>query len=94
MPISKVEGSNKDHKVFLYALSTCGWCKKTKQLLSENNIEYEYLDVDKSTSEERRQAISDIKSRNVPLGFPIIIINDEKVISGYKESAIKEVLKI
>lgn len=94
MPISKVEGTKKDHKVFLYALSTCGWCKKTKQLLSENDVEYEYLDVDKSTSEERKQAISYIKSRNVPLGFPIIIIDDEKVISGYKDRDIKEALEI
>ena len=94
MPISKVEGTRKDHKVFLYALSTCGWCKKTKQMLNENDVQYEYLDVDKCTSEERKQAISDIKSRNVPLGFPIIIIDDKKVISGYKESAIKEVLEI
>jgi glutaredoxin len=94
MSINKVEGTKKEHKVFLYALSTCGWCKKTKQLLNKNDVEYEYLDVDKCTSEERKQAISDIKSRNVPLGFPIIIIDDEKVISGYKESAIKEVLEI
>ncbi len=94
MPISKVEGNRKDRKVFLYALSTCGWCKKTKQMLNENDVQYEYLDVDKCTSEERKEAISDIKSRNVPLGFPILIIDDEKVISGFKESAIKEALEI
>ena len=94
MPISKVEGNRKDHKVFLYALSTCGWCKKTKQMLNENDFQYEYLDVDKCTSEERREAISEIKKRNVPLGFPILIIDDEKVISGFKESAIKEALEI
>jgi glutaredoxin len=94
MPILKVEGTKKDHKVFLYALSTCGWCKKTKQLLSENDVEYEFLDVDKSTSEERKNAISEIKSHKVPLGFPVTIIDNEKVISGYKENAIKAALNL
>jgi hypothetical protein len=37
----KVHGENKKHKVLLYAISTCPWCKKEKQLLKENNIEFE-----------------------------------------------------
>jgi glutaredoxin len=92
--VVKVEGENKEHKVFLYTLSTCGWCKKTKQLLKENDIEYEFLDVDLCSQEKRSQAVSDIRSRNIPLGFPIIIIDDEEVISGYKEGAIREALDI
>ena len=43
MNISKVSGKNNKHKVFLYALSTCVWCKMTKQYLNDNNIEYEYV---------------------------------------------------
>jgi len=43
----KVEGKNKKNKVFLYTLSTCGWCKMTKQYLKDNDTAYEYLDVDK-----------------------------------------------
>ena len=32
--------------VMLYALSTCGWCKKTKRLLGELGVAYDYIDVD------------------------------------------------
>ncbi|MBD3172715.1 glutaredoxin family protein, partial [Candidatus Bathyarchaeota archaeon] len=46
METYKVEGSNKEHKVFLYTLSTCGWCKKTKELLKEKDIAYEFIDLD------------------------------------------------
>jgi glutaredoxin len=89
-----VVGENKGHKVFLYALSTCGWCKKTKQFLKDNKIEYEYLDVDTASSENRRKAIDEIKARKVSLGFPIIIIDDETIISGYKPEAIAEALEL
>ena len=92
MSIVKIEGEKKDHKVFLYTLSTCGWCKKTKQLLKDNRVEYEYLDVDKCSSDERRNVISEIKEKNLPLGFPLIMIDDDKVISGYKEKEIMEAL--
>jgi glutaredoxin len=92
MPVIKVEGENKNHKVFLYALSTCGWCKKTKQFLKDNSVEYEYLDVDKTKGEERKSAINDIKSRKVPLGFPIIIVDDENVIIGFKQNQLMETL--
>ena len=88
MPINKVDGDKKEHKVFLYALSTCGWCKKTKELLREKGVAYEYLDVDVLKAEERKAAIEDLQKRNAPLGFPIIIIDDNQLISGYQPEKI------
>lgn len=92
MSIVKVEGNKKDHKVFLYTLSTCGWCKKTKQFLKDNDVEYEYIEVDKCTREERKKVIEDIKARKASMGFPLAIIDDEIMISGYKVDKYKEVL--
>lgn len=92
MTRANVAGYKKKYKVFLYTLSTCGWCNKTKQFLKDNNVEYEYLDVDTAGSEERRQAIEDLKARGALLRFPIIIIDDQTLINGYKPDEIKEVL--
>lgn len=78
--------------VVLYALSTCGWCKKTKQFLKDNKVEYEFLDVDTANSEERRAAIKYLQEKKVPLGFPVTIVDDETVISGYNPGALKEAL--
>lgn len=94
MSIVKVEGNKKNRKVFLYTLSTCGWCKKTKQFLQDNEIEYEYIDVDKCTREERQKVIADIKARKASMGFPLAIIDDEIIISGYKVDKFKEALGI
>jgi len=46
MKIEKVPGKNKKHKVFLYTLSTCAWCKKTKRFLQGKGVEFDFVDVD------------------------------------------------
>ena len=92
MATVKVEGEKKNHKVFLYTLSTCGWCKKTKQFLKDNGVEYEYLDIDTCTPEDRAEAIKDLKARRASIAFPVAIIDGETLISGYKPEKYREEL--
>lgn len=92
MDTVKVDGKNKKKKVILYTLSTCGWCKRTKQYLKDNDVAYEYMDLDKCSKEEQREAVEDLKRRNAPVAFPAIIIDDETLISGFKKDAIAEAL--
>lgn len=77
----------------LYALSTCSHCKSTKRLLSECNVEYDYIEVDDLEGEERKAILADIKELNPRCSFPTIKINDT-VIVGFKENQIKEALGI
>jgi len=88
----KVEGERKEHRVFLYTLSTCGWCKKTKQLLKDKQVEYEYIDFDTATEQERRDAMDYLRKRGERIAFPKIIIDEGTIISGFNEDAIKEAL--
>ena len=92
MQTTKVDGKNKKNKVFIYTLSTCGWCKKTKELLKEKEIAHEYLDLDKSNKDDQKAAVEELKAKNLPIAFPIIIINDDKVIQGFKKDEILEAL--
>lgn len=87
----KVDGAKKDPNVFLYTLSTCGWCKKTKDYLKESGVAYEYVDVDKTEKDDQKQIIEELTKRKVPVAFPVIIIGDQ-VISGFKKKAIEEAL--
>lgn len=77
----------------LYALSTCSHCKSTKKLLSECDVEYDYVEVDDLEGEERKAILADIKEINPRCSFPTIKINDT-VIVGFKEKEIKEALGI
>jgi len=81
------------NKTILYALSTCSHCKSTKKLLSECNVEYDYIQVDDLEGEERKAILADIKALNPRCSFPTVKINDI-VIVGYKEKQIKEALGI
>jgi len=93
METKKVEGSNTKHKVFLYTLSTCGWCKKTKQLLKDKEIAYEYIDLDTCSKEDQKKAIEILKEKKIPVAFPVIVVNDNKVIQGFKKDDILEAIK-
>ncbi|MBC7113188.1 MAG: glutaredoxin family protein [Candidatus Methanomethyliales bacterium] len=92
MKIQKVPGNNKKHKVFLYALSTCAWCKKTKQFLKDKDVEYEYVDVDLLSKEDLEKVKSEITSRGAQLLFPLIVIDDKVIITGFREDQINGAL--
>ncbi len=91
MNFEKVNGTNKG-KITLYALSTCIWCKKTKELLSSMGIGFEYVYVDLLKGDDRAKAIDEVKRYNPSISFPTLVIGDKTVV-GYRENEIKEALK-
>jgi len=91
MKIDHVDGKNKGN-ILLYALSTCGWCKKTKEFLNSLGVEFSYIFVDLLEGQEKDEIIEDVKKWNPRCSFPTLIINDEKCIVGYKEDQIEEAI--
>jgi len=94
MNFVKVPGKNKRHKVLVYALSTCAWCKLAKNFLKENAVEYEYVDVDLCNEEDREKVRKDIVKRGGSLSYPAIIIDDKILLNGFLKDRIKEALRI
>lgn len=92
MALIHVDGKKKG-KVMLYALSTCGWCKKTKTLLNELGVEYDYIDVDQVQGEEQNAIIKEVMKFNPACNFPTMVIDSQKCIVGFKEDDIREALK-
>jgi glutaredoxin len=80
-------------KVMLYALSTCGWCRKTKQLLNDLGVAYDFIDVDHLVNKEKDETLDIIRKWNPACSFPTLIINDSKCIVGFDENNIRESLK-
>ncbi len=91
--IKHVSGHNYGD-VTLYALSTCGWCRKTKGMLEEIGIEYNYVDVDLLKEDEKQEALEQIKHHNPKCTFPTMVINDNSCIVGFKEEETREALGI
>jgi glutaredoxin len=77
-------------RVFLYALSTCGWCARTKQLLTDLGVGFSYVYVDLLSGEERERMIREVERWNPQLSFPTVVVNEAKVIVGFREDEIRE----
>jgi glutaredoxin-like protein NrdH len=94
LEFTKIKGRNKEHRILIYALSTCVWCNRTKKLLQDNGIEYEYVDVDLSDKDDQMKIRSDIVRRGGKAIYPTLIIDDKILITGFQEDRIKEALHI
>ena len=93
MQIEHVKGENKC-EIMLYALSTCGWCKKTKKLLDDLGVKYYYVYVDHLEGNEKEKTLKEIMKWNPRCSFPTLVINNKKCIVGFKEEKIKEALVV
>jgi len=94
MQTTKISGKNNKHKVLVYAISTCGWCKRAKTFLNENNVEYEYVDIDLINDEDKEKIRQDIQNRGGPLAYPTLIIDNKTLLTGAPQDKLKEVLQI
>jgi len=91
MKLQHVDGHKKG-EVLLFALSTCGWCKKTRKLLEEFGVAYDYIYVDLAEGDERTECLEELKKWNPSLSFPTLLINNERVIIGFDRASIEGAL--
>jgi glutaredoxin len=94
MQFQKVSGKKNIHKVTVYSLSTCVWCNLTKQYLSDNDVAYEYANVDLLNDKDKSQAHEVIISKGGALSYPTTIVDDKTIITGYRKDQLKEALGI
>ena len=78
--------------VKLYALSTCGWCRKTKAFLDENDVEYDLVYVDLLEKEEKDHVVAEVRKWNPRASFPTVVVDDKESVAGFKKDRLQEVL--
>ena len=59
-----VRGPNKTHHVVFYGLSTCIWCKRTRKLLEEQGVTFDYVYIDLLGGQEREEALTRVSRWN------------------------------
>ena len=91
MEIVHVSG-RKRGKVMLFALSTCVWCKKTKELLASLGVDHSYVFVDLLPEKEMEEMMEKVMKFNPKGSFPTLVIDDRKCIVGFREDEIREAL--
>lgn len=93
MKTTRVAGTHDAGQVMVFALSTCGWCRKTRQFLELNNVTYDFVYVDLAQGAERDEITREMSKWTSRQGFPTTIVNGE-VIIGYDEDKLKKALKL
>jgi glutaredoxin len=79
-------------KVLMYTLSTCPWCRKTKQFFMDKNIPFDFVDYDVVSDEEQDRIVADMRKHTSNISFPYVVIGD-RVIQGYNPDKYEKVLK-
>lgn len=75
-------------KVIVYTTATCPYCKKTKQFLEENNINFENIDVGRN-----QDAAREMVDKSGQMGVPVIDV-DGDIIVGFDKPALKKALGV
>ena len=93
MGTEHVAGKNRG-AVMLYALSTCGWCAKTKELLKELGVEFDFTYVDLLDGKEQDDAMDQVEKWNPTGSFPTLVIDNRKSIVGFREPEIRAAFRV
>lgn len=83
----RAEASNSSHEVVIYTTSWCGWCKKTRDWLDTNGVDYENRDVEANDAWARE--MHDLTGSG---GVPVIVIDGE-VIKGFDQRQMEKLLR-
>lgn len=85
-----VDGTHAKHSVLLYTLSTCGWCRKTKALLQELGVAYDYVDVDLQEGDNKDLVREEVLKWNPASSFPTVVIDGKDSFVGFQEDRIRQ----
>jgi glutaredoxin len=66
----------------------------TKQFLKDNNVAFEYIDVDLLEEEDKQKVRDQIMSKGGSLSYPTTIVDDKTVVTGFRKDQLKEALGI
>jgi len=74
--------------VKVYSTPTCPYCRMFKQFLTENNVEFE--DVDVSVNQKMAH---EVIQKSGQMGVPVLDI-DGRIVVGFDKTRIKQLLKL
>ncbi len=75
-------------EIIVYLTSECPYCLKTKELFEKNGVAFKEIDVQKDEF-----AWKEMVRKSGQMGVPVIQVNG-KIIIGYDEPKLREILKI
>ena len=96
MPNAKgsVGGPNHAHQIVFYGLSTCIWCRRTREWLESAGLQFDYFYVDLLSGAEREAVLAEGRRWNPAVSFPTLVIDGARSVVGYRVDELKAALGI
>lgn len=77
---------------FIYALSTCHHCKRTREFLDSHKIPYTLIYIDTYPKQLYKILLEKLKVYNPRGSYPTIRLANGQIITGFREQALREAL--
>ncbi len=84
-----VTGRQDRPRARFYGLSTCVWCRRTRQFLEDEGIPFDYVYVDLLDDDEYDEVMEEVRRWNPAESFPTLVLG-ERCIVGYRPEEIRE----
>jgi len=82
----RVDGAQKDHDIVVFALSTCGFCKRAMAFLNDRSYAYRYIYVDKIPLDKKTEVKRILKEQyKEDVAFPFATIDGTSHLVGFIE---------
>jgi glutaredoxin-like protein NrdH len=90
---AEVPGESGTHDLKLFALSTCGFCRRAIEFLKEHNVGYSFVYVDRLPLEVKRKIKEEFqKEFKASILYPAMIIDGNDTLIGFIEESWKKTL--
>jgi glutaredoxin len=90
----QVSGTRGEHSILFLGLSTCVWCRRTRQLLEEASVPFEFRYIDLLEGEDKDAALELLSRWNPRRSYPTVVIDNDHTVIGYKPDELKEALDL
>jgi glutaredoxin-like protein NrdH len=88
------KGTVNDREVTVYALSTCGFCRRGLQFLRDHSIGFSFVYVDDLSFEVKAKVKKELHDRfKKDVSFPFVVIDDKETLVGFIEPDWKQTFK-
>ena len=89
-----IEGKRNETDLRLFALPTCGFCKRAKIWLKRKGFSYKLISMDTQDRNLRKQAKAEFQEAfGFPLTYPTLVIDGIDTLVGFIEIDWKQTLK-
>lgn len=88
-------GGDSGHAITVYALTTCGFCRRAIAFLQEKNVAFKYVYIDELPPDTKAELKTELRDRYMRnLVFPFLVVDDKESATGFVQEKWKELLSL